>query len=104
MITTTTYERVAALRIERQDRRNALNTEHCRQLRESVDAAVAAGARAMVITGQGSSFCAGADFDEVYSDGFREALYGALRAVSEAPLPVLAAVNGPAVGAGTGEC
>lgn len=101
MITTTTYDQVAQLRIERPDSRNALNTEHCRLLREAVDAAVADGARALVITGEGSSFCAGADFAEVYGDGFREALYGALHAVNDAPLPVIAAVNGPAIGAGT---
>lgn len=101
MITTATYDQVRQLRIERPDNRNALNTEHCRLLREAVEAAVADGVRALVITGEGSSFCAGADFAEVYSDGFREALYAALHSVNGAPLPVIAAVNGPAIGAGT---
>lgn len=101
MITTTRYEQVTQLRIERPDSRNALNTEHCRLLCDAVEAAVADGARALVITGEGSSFCSGADFGEVYGDAFREALYGALHAVNEAPLPVIAAVNGPAIGAGT---
>ena len=92
---------VVQLQIERPDSRNALDTEHCNLLHEAVEAAVRAGARALVITGQGSSFCAGADFGEVYSDGFRQALYAALHAVNQAPLPVIAAVNGPAIGAGT---
>jgi len=101
VITTTAYEQVIQLRIERPDSRNALNTEHCRLLADAVESAVAQGVRALVITGEGSSFCAGADFGEVYTDGFREALYAALHAVNDAPLPVIAAVNGPAIGAGT---
>lgn len=62
---------------------------------------LADGVRSIVITGAGSSFCSGADLGEVYSDGFRDALYAALRAVTGAPVPVVAAVNGPAIGAGT---
>jgi enoyl-CoA hydratase len=55
----------------------------------------------MVVTGAGSAFCAGADLDQVHDDGFRDALHTALRAVADAPVPVVAAVNGPAIGAGT---
>jgi len=101
MITTRRYDQVAQLCLERPDSRNALNTEHCGLLRTAVEAALADGARALVITGQGSSFCAGADFAEIGSAGFRQALYAALHAVNDAPVPVIAAVNGPAIGAGT---
>ena len=55
----------------------------------------------MVVTGEGSSFCAGADFGEVYGDGFRKALYEMLRRFTASPVPIIAAVNGPAIGAGT---
>ena len=88
---------VAVIEIDRHERRNALDTEHCHALRDAVQTE---GARAIVITGAGSSFCAGADLGAVYDAAFRDALYGMLTAVTDAPVPVLAAVNGPAIGAG----
>ena len=91
---------VRILTLDRQERRNALNTEQCANITEAVEQSVSEGCRALVITGAGSSFCSGADFDEVYGEGYRDALYGMLHAVAEAPVPVLAAVNGPAIGAG----
>jgi hypothetical protein len=93
--------RVAILEIDRHEQRNALDTEHCDLLREALGEVQAGGARAVVITGVGSSFCAGADFGEVYGDGFRKALYEMLRRFTASPVPILAAVNGPAIGAGT---
>ena len=55
----------------------------------------------VVITGAGSTFCAGADLDGVYGEEFLEAHYGMLGAITGAPVPVVAAVNGPAIGGGT---
>lgn len=91
---------VATLTLDRQERRNALNTEQCGNISRAVSSAVASGARAIVLTGAGSSFCSGADFGEVYGEGYRDALYGMLHDVAEAPVPVIAAINGPAIGAG----
>src|SRR5437763_195860 len=101
MITTEERGRVALVRIDRHEQRNALDIEHCERLRDALGDVHAAGARAVVITGEGSSFCAGADFGEVYGDGFRKALYEMLRRIITLPVPVLAAVNGPAIGAGS---
>jgi len=101
MITTEERGRVALVRIDRHEQRNALDIAHCQGLRDAIGDAHAAGARAVVITGEGSSFCAGADFGEVYGDGFRTALYEMLHRITTLPVPVLAAVNGPAIGAGT---
>lgn len=92
---------VAILTLNRPDRRNALNTELCRALHEAVDAAVADGVRAIVVTGEGSAFCAGADLDGVYGDEFIDALYAMLHHLAAVPVPIVAAVNGPAIGAGT---
>jgi enoyl-CoA hydratase len=92
---------VIVLTLDRPDKRNALDTELCRQLTAAVHEAVGAGARALVLTGAGSSFCSGADLDQVYGADFRDALSTMLHAVVDAPLPVIAAVNGPAIGAGT---
>lgn len=92
---------VAVLTLARPDRRNALDLELCRALHEAVEDAVATQARAIVVTGEGSAFCAGADLDGVYGDEFIEALYTMLHGLTTIPVPVVAAVNGPAIGAGT---
>jgi enoyl-CoA hydratase len=101
MIDSTFSGRVAVITLQRPEKRNALNIELCERLTAAVRDALDAGARALVLTGSGTSFCAGADLDAVYSAEFREALYGMLRTVADAPVPVVAAVNGPAIGGGT---
>lgn len=106
---------VALLTLTREDRRNALNLDLCRAIREAAEGAVADGVRVIVVTGRGSAFCSGADLGGVYgpvgappaatiaegSGGFLEELYGMLHGLSKLPVPVIAAVNGPAIGAGT---
>jgi enoyl-CoA hydratase len=89
------------LRIDRPRHRNALDLEHCDELTRALRVSVDDGARCVVITGEGSAFCAGADLNQVYGEQFMDALYRLLRLVTEVPVPVLAAVNGPAIGAGT---
>jgi enoyl-CoA hydratase len=100
MLGLTTETGVAAIELQRPDRHNALDAELCRRLEEAVTEA-ARSARVVVITGAGRSFCAGADFGDLEAGGFREALYSALSAITAVPVPVIAAVNGPAIGAGT---
>jgi enoyl-CoA hydratase len=66
--------------------------------------------RAIVITGAGSAFCSGADLvtrfepaassSEVPVDSFRPAFELVLDAIVDHPAPVIAAINGPAMGAG----
>ena len=92
---------VALLTLTRDERRNALNLELCRAIHEAAQAAVDDGARVVVITGHGSAFSAGADLGGVYGPEFLEALYGMLHGLTQLPVPVIAAVNGPAIGAGT---
>jgi enoyl-CoA hydratase len=94
-------DRVGVITIDRPERRNALDIEHCQALQAAIGQVVREGARAVLLTGAGTSFCAGADFAEVYDQAFRDALYSALAVVRAAPVPVIAAVNGPAIGAGT---
>lgn len=92
---------VALLTLTRDERRNALNLDLCRAIHEATHAAVDDGARVIVITGHGSAFSAGADLGGVYGPEFLEALYGMLHGLTALPVPVIAAVNGPAIGAGT---
>ena len=91
---------IAVIEIDRHERRNALDAAHCQALREAVEELAGRGARAIVITGKGSTFSAGADLGAAYDGPFRAALYAMLTAITDVPAPVLAAVNGPAIGAG----
>lgn len=101
MIETQVHDRVAVVTLDRPARRNALNVALCDAIRDAIGKVLADGARAIVLTGAGTSFCSGADLDEVYTADFRDALYAMLHTVTDAPVPVVAAVNGPAIGAGT---
>lgn len=92
--------------IDRQERRNALNAELCDELRGHIEAAQAL--RAIVITGAGTAFCAGADLvtrfegeERSAEDTLRPAFEQLMDAVIDFPGAVIAAVNGPALGAGT---
>jgi enoyl-CoA hydratase len=92
---------VAIVTIDRPDRRNALNADMCERLTGAVRDALAAEARALVITGAGEHFCAGADLTGVENEHFRTALKAALLALCDAPITTIAAVEGAALGAGT---
>jgi len=92
---------VALLTIDRQARRNAVDHEACVQLRAALEDEVAGGARAVVLTGAGGHFCAGADLTGVEGDEFRTALRQLLDALVTVPVAVIAAVSGAALGAGT---
>jgi enoyl-CoA hydratase len=96
---------VGVATIDRQERRNALNGELCDELRRCFDDNPAL--RTFVITGAGTAFCAGADLvtrfareGDAQTDTFRPAFELVLDAISDYPAPVIAAINGPAVGAG----
>ena len=69
----------------------------------AVDAAEAnPDVHAVIVTGAGKAFCAGADLTALGAateDGLR-VIYDGFLAVAECSLPTIAAVNGPAVGAG----
>lgn len=92
---------VVILELQREDRRNALNTQMCDDIRVAAEAAVADGARVLVLTGSGAVFCAGADLSgDVYSGRFPLALVWMLDVLQTLPIPVIAGVNGPAIGAG----
>lgn len=92
---------IALITLNRPDRRNALSGELCDMLGEVIHEKESRGARALVITGEGSSFCSGADLDGVYGEAFLVSLYSLFNKIMEARMPVIAAVNGPAIGAGS---
>jgi enoyl-CoA hydratase len=95
---------VATVTLNDPARRNALDLAFCDELTEAFDAIEAdAGVGAVVVTGAPPAFCAGADLSHLGSSGTKEgllAIYEGFLRVGRCPLPTIAAVNGPAVGAG----
>lgn len=96
---------VLVIEIQRPERRNALNAEVIDALREAVEGAADGGARVVVITGQGTVFCSGLDLSgaalapNLVEEMFDKAI-ALNRAIDHAPVPVIAAINGPVIGAG----
>jgi 2-(1,2-epoxy-1,2-dihydrophenyl)acetyl-CoA isomerase len=98
---------VATITLARPDSLNALSAAMLGELREAVDTLAGSGARCLLITGEGRGFSSGADLAgnggglpddagaalEHYYNPLVEALFAL-------PIPVVAAVNGPAAGAG----
>lgn len=92
---------VAGIELQRPDKRNALNTEICLAVLDHVQRASEDGVRVLVITGAGPVFCAGADLSgDRFAADFIPTHTRMLRAIVEAPMPVIAAMVGPAIGAG----
>lgn len=98
-------EGVALLRINRPEARNALNMEVRRLLAQRMaEVADDEAVRCIVLTGNEKAFAAGADIKEMANAGTIEMLQrGTLklwRSIAACPKPVIAAVNGFALGGG----
>lgn len=92
--------------LARPEQRNAMSAT---MLRELVDAlrsvAVEPQTRVVVLTGEGADFCAGADLDELTvmaapDEDYGRFFEGAAQAIAAVPVPVVARVQGAALGAG----
>jgi enoyl-CoA hydratase len=98
------YEQRGALvlvTIDRPERRNAVDREALSGLEAAIEAARDDAARVLVLTGAGGHFCAGADLTGLEDESFAATLRVVLEALHDAPFPVIAAVEGAALGAGT---
>src|SRR5688572_29423320 len=98
---------VARLTLNRPDRRNAIGTQMVNELLWALeDAMTAESVRSIVLTGAGNTFCAGGDFQQMTSGGGGLATKGdykdLLLALWRAQKPVIARVNGHAMGGGLG--
>jgi len=98
---------VAVITVNDPDRRNAVTNEMSVRLRAAVERAEAdPDVHAVVVTGAGKAFCAGADLSALGAAGSGPAesalqrVYDGFMAVGNCRLPTIAAVNGAAVGAG----
>jgi methylglutaconyl-CoA hydratase len=98
--------------LARPDARNALNIELIEEIRRSMEElAEDDGVRVVVLTGEGDYFCAGADIgymrdtaDFSYEENLEDArnLAAMFGAIEECPKPVVARVEGAAIGGGVG--
>ncbi|MEO8433736.1 MAG: enoyl-CoA hydratase-related protein [Pyrinomonadaceae bacterium] len=105
-------ETVAVVTLNRPDALNALTTQVAIDFTSAFAEAHQRGARAIVLTGAGRAFCAGGDLREMQkiakNEGRLEAffdeplqfLHDCVLLIRQTPLPVIAAVNGAASGAG----
>lgn len=92
------------------DKLNALSWPLLEQLSAAVDAVKDdSEAHALVVTGAGRAFCSGADLQSLFGDRTRPVetlkqvllkVYGSFLKLRELTIPTIAAVHGPAVGAG----
>ena len=96
-------DRVVVITVNDPDRRNAVTEAMSSELRDAVQRAESdSQAHAVIITGAGKAFCAGADLSALgtATDQGLERIYAGFMAVARCALPTIAAVNGAAVGAG----
>ncbi|RDH80469.1 enoyl-CoA hydratase [Mycolicibacterium moriokaense] len=94
---------VALITVNDPARRNAVTDRMSSQLSEAVGRAEDEEAvHAVIVTGAGPAFCAGADLEVLRTADERvlRRIYAGFVAVGRCRLPTIAAVNGPAVGAG----
>lgn len=101
---------IARLRLARSEARNAIPIAGWRALAAQCEAAVAEGARLLMIEGEtDGAFCAGADLrefeafkdDEGAARALRTEMRHGLDALRDLPIPTLAVVEGACYGAGT---
>jgi 2-(1,2-epoxy-1,2-dihydrophenyl)acetyl-CoA isomerase len=101
---------VVTVTFNRPDRLNALGGDLMPQTHAAIDAALADGARALILTGAGRAFCSGADLQggpatsgrADMGAGLEVAVNPLLEKLFGLPIPVITAINGPAAGAGAG--
>src|SRR3954471_15131848 len=97
---------VQTITLNRPDVLNALDLAMHERLAAALDRAAPPDVRVLVITGAGRGFCVGQDVGEFPRDAaavgelLRRHFNPAIRALRGLPKPVIAAINGPAAGAG----
>ena len=101
LVTAHVDDGVGVLRLSDPARRNALGKDMSDALGEQVGRVLADGARVIVLTAEPPVFCAGGSLDNLLSGAHPlEDMFAGYDALASAPVPTLAVVAGPALGAG----
>jgi enoyl-CoA hydratase len=101
LVTATTIDGVGVIRLTDPEHRNALSADLSNQLAQSVHQVLESEAGAIVLFADPPVFCAGGSFDSLLSrDVPLEEMYRGLVALAGSPVPTIAAVGGPTIGAG----
>jgi enoyl-CoA hydratase/carnithine racemase len=101
--------KIARLVIARPEKRNAFTNEMWSALPALV-AKAAAGARVLIVEGEGGTFSAGADISEfaaltadpAWREANQAAIRAAMSALADAPIPTIAVIDGDCIGGGCG--
>jgi methylglutaconyl-CoA hydratase len=102
---------VRTITLNRPDKRNALCPLLMNEISQALNEAEDSDCRVVILTGAGPAFCAGLDMEHLSTlhatteeEGRRDSenMANVLRTLYEFPKPVIAAVNGPAIGGGMG--
>jgi enoyl-CoA hydratase len=101
---------IRTIRLNAPERRNALDLDLLAELAQAIiDVEADTEARALVVTGAGKAFCAGANLGSMFGDITRpvhelrdhlKGVYASFLGLRELTIPTIAAVQGAAVGAG----
>jgi methylglutaconyl-CoA hydratase len=100
------------IKLNRPEKRNALHPQMISQIKDEIDIlSKDKEAKALIVTGEGSSFCAGADleylnklqdFSSIENEKDSQSLAELFLKIYQLKIPTIAAVNGPAIAGGCG--
>lgn len=95
-------DNIALLTLNNPLKRNMLTAEVCELIVDYVaQAEQHPDVKALIVTGNGPTFCAGGQLTDITADQLMlENIYSGFLCIAQCELPTIAAVNGPAVGAG----
>jgi enoyl-CoA hydratase len=95
-------DNIALITLNNPDKRNMLTIEVCQQIVDYVTQAEQhPEVKALIVTGTGRAFCAGGQLTDLTpNQEILETIYSGFLSIANCSLPTIAAINGPAVGAG----